>query len=57
MKKQLKTALQFLKYYEQTCSSDDYILKAMREYAKYKSDKAYESGYQSCLKQLWEKKN
>lgn len=65
MKKQLKTAPQFLEHYAPYI--EDYcwkyglqiscVLKAMRLYTKYKSDIAYEKWFQSCLKQLWEKKN
>jgi|DEB19_MinimDraft_3_1074340.scaffolds.fasta_scaffold42258_2 hypothetical protein len=50
--KTLRTAPQILEHYSLHCATDDYMLKAMRHYARVKSDKAYELGYQTALKQL-----
>lgn len=53
--KSLRTAPQILEHYLGYTGIWDYtdsILKAMRHYSKYKSDIAYEKGYQEALKQL-----
>lgn len=55
--KSLKTASQILKHYvwwSLGIDSQDRenILKAMRVYAKYKSDLAYEKGYQVAINQM-----
>jgi len=60
MKNKLSTAPQILEHYLQRawildCVPDcevEAILKAMRRYARVKSDIAYELGYQTALKQL-----
>jgi|GEM_PF-3338032 len=51
----LKTASQFLEhYYKDSYFLDNYedFLKAMRHYARVKSDIAYEKGYQTAINQM-----
>lgn len=51
----LKTAPQILEHYIGYIGIGDYtdnILKAMRHYARVKSDKAYELGYQTAINQM-----
>lgn len=57
--KTLKTAPQILEHYlykkfkcYPNVNQIQACVEAMRSYAKYKSDKAYELGYQEALKQL-----
>lgn len=54
--KPLKTAPQILEHYYTYGMSLKYgkiqILKAMRCYSKYKSDIAYEKGYQTAINQM-----
>lgn len=58
MKTNLKTAPQILEHYVLekilwiTPSQQKILLEAMRHYARVKSDKSYELGYQTALKQL-----
>lgn len=57
--KTLKTAPQILEHYFPDLDrfyldEQEGILKAMRHYARVKSEKAYEEAYQSFVEQYWE---